>query len=195
MKNHSTKETCVILIISFWVQPRKAVGKTILFPFICARFTEKCRKFQSKKKLTARNFWIRGGGETQWPNNWIHTSGHVMPLLMGKEERKNWGFLIEGMGARAYVITPNDYCWVFITKWDVNAREIRMNKRKLRPFSLSFNDHWYLSRLFSYMQHLFRSRMGKLIWVSGICFVAFKREFCLHCSSVTAKKGAVPHHL
>lgn len=55
MKNHFTKESFVIIIFSFQVQPRKAIGKMILFPLICTRLTEKCRKFQGKK-LSARNF-------------------------------------------------------------------------------------------------------------------------------------------
>lgn len=103
----------------------------------------------SRKRIMSKKF-LMGGGETQQLDNWIHTSGHVKPLLVGKEKKKE-GFLIKGMGARAHVITPHDNCWVFIAKWYVKSREIHRNKRKLKPFPPSFNDHWYLSRLFGYV--------------------------------------------
>lgn len=44
-------------------------------------------------------------------------SGHIKPLLMGKEKKKKIEiFQTKRMGARAHVIISNDYCWVFIAK-------------------------------------------------------------------------------
>lgn len=94
MKNHFTKESFVIIIFSFQVQPRKAIGKMILFPLICTRLTEKCRKFQGKNyQQGILNQRRRGNTVTKQLNSHIWSySGHIKPLLMGKEERKKLRF-------------------------------------------------------------------------------------------------------